>query len=1023
MKKVFVVMCAVLLILGVGASRSLAQTAPTAVDLAFNVNGTFIDYGSDGTFAADAAGLGIDLSSFDYTTSGLGSIQLVFDPSAAGTYFFDAMIVDAVGSPAYNEYGAPVGSDPAGESWEIANWDNLNAGVGTGDIFNDVQGTTSDTLQDTNYLPLAGSDYLLNCLTLTGCNSDGSIALGDTFTLTATEEEIVTITASLTAPGGFYLTQTNPADANNSGNPSTEYYSLSAEAEPNGSVPPPPPPPPPATPEPSSWILLASGLGVGITRMRRRFINPGAKKALGVAAALAIALVAAPFAGAQTVNTVPLVPTNPAAPHTAYAGASITLGATFTGYNAAHTFTYQWNYGDTTTSAVASMTNSNDLSSTHVYSKEADGVTAPTIGYTWTAVLTVNDTTASTQYTGNYLVIWEANNLASRVNVGIDKGLWYLHQAMYHPGAPTVSGWWDANCATGYSYLTGGCGIGGFGSLDATNVQAFEVNGHIATGPASDPYTSDVAEGLTRILNYLTYTTNTAKSVTYNPALYSFGCSDGTPPTTTLTGTAPTPSSAPARGYCDAGAVEVFYLPSSTSCTTPPCSFTFDGNSDGYVIWAPQDNSLGYEQGMYIDALVASTTPNATAPGTASGPIAGMTYQNIVQDMVDYTNYCQYSSTPDDVEQGYLRGDEPYQGGGWWYSCQEGGDNSVSQWASIGLIAAQRGFGITIPPVVTDLSNYWVTASQDVQQAKPTGLYSYNSNDDYGAFGYNGSLDYSNAWGSFATTPSGMVQMSLDGIGRTSNTALGGGSNAADQRFNNAETYYADNFCNAPTDGPVTSPRAYTYGMFSFTKSMLLHNPGGVLSPIQYLQSQTPNTFTGDSSDPTNTIDWYAALSPANGGTDACDGIAQTLLSRQLAGGSWSSYNASTPYQADYNGDQYYYETAWAIIMLNKTVFVNCVNNLVGAGIAGAGSNQPRIDLSWTGIPNVTGYNILISTKNGGPYTQVVYNGGTTTQTAFEDDAGLTNGSTYYFVLQPVNGGGAVCQSNQATVTIPAKTR
>jgi len=53
----------------------------------------------------------------------------------------------------------------------------------------------------------------------------------------------------------------------------------------------------------------------------------------------------------------------------------------------------------------------------------------------------------------------------------------------------------------------------------------------------------------------------------------------------------------------------------------------------------------------------------------------------------------------------------------------------------------------------------------------------------------------------------------------------------------------------------------------------------------------------------------------------------------------------------------------------------------------------------------------------------VVYNGGTTTQTAFEDDAGLTNGSTYYFVLQPINGGGAVCQSNQATVTIPAKTR
>jgi hypothetical protein len=31
----------------------------------------------------------------------------------------------------------------------------------------------------------------------------------------------------------------------------------------------------------------------------------------------------------------------------------------------------------------------------------------------------------------------------------------------------------------------------------------------------------------------------------------------------------------------------------------------------------------------------------------------------------------------------------------------------------------------------------------------------------------------------------------------------------------------------------------------------------------------------------------------------------------------------------------------------------------------------------------------------------------------------LTNGDTYYFVLQPINASGAVCQSNQATIVVP----
>jgi hypothetical protein len=205
---------------------------------------------------------------------------------------------------------------------------------------------------------------------------------------------------------------------------------------------------------------------------------------------------------------------------------------------------------------------------------------------------------------------------------------------------------------------------------------------------------------------------------------------------------------------------------------------------------------------------------------------------------------------------------------------------------------------------------------------------------------------------------------------------------------------------------------------------MLLHNPGGLLSPIQYLRTQTPNVF--GSTTATNVIDWYGAVGaghPYSGSTPAaCDGVAETLVDRQYTPSSPVNPYNTTPgfwYGDNYGGEAVQYETAWSLIMLQKTVFVNCVNNLGGLGTKGNALTPARVDLTWTGIPNVTGYNILVSTTSGGPYTQVTYNGGTTTGVAFSDRSKLVNGQTYYFVLQPINATGAVCQSNQATVTVP----
>jgi len=750
------------------------------------------------------------------------------------------------------------------------------------------------------------------------------------------------------------------------------------------------------------------------------------------------AMVGAPaMFGAVTVLTVPWVPATPTSPHTTYAINSttevkVTLQAIVpSAVGSSDSFSVTWSFGDGSANVTFPLTNPYDISTTHEYPASA------AIGTAWTAKVTVTDTTTSTSGSANYYLIQQNNAnceapanqvggvstcIASRANVAIDNGLWYMHQTMWRNttlvGTTTVNwGGWDTQtygCPTvnGEAF---DCAY--WGSIDAANVQAYEVSGHYANGPATDPYTDDVARGLARMFSQLANQTNILQSYLYNPAVANYTCSNGVPNSSTN----------PTYPYCGTG-TQIFYNSTASSCTSPPCKFTFDGNSNGQMIYS-NDGSAEYiyTTGPFIDSLVASKNVTGTAPtGTAAGGglpgILDQSYKNIVQDMVDWYSACQFYDdydlgNPASGYSGYYRGGAfSGSGGGWLYDCQEGDDDSTSQWAAIGLIGANRGFNIPVPQVVKDMNNAWLTNAQDVQDAAPTGTDPFNVGDNEGAFGYRGSFYYSNAWGPFAVTPSGMVQMALDGIGRTNNTKFGNPSNAPDQRFNNAETYYADNFCNSTASGGYYAPRAYSYGMFSFTKAMLLHDPAGVFSPIQFLRTQTPGVFPGDAGlgVPANELDWYGALSAANGGTQPCDGVAETLVSLQqnptfgyASDGHW--------WGNDYDGDQYYYETAWSIIMLNKTVFVSCVNNLAGRGNP-SGPGGAQVSLAWSAQTNATGYAVLRSSISGGPYTQV----GTTNLTAYRDgDDGLVAGKTYYYVLQPLQGTTEICQSNQAAVAIP----
>lgn len=666
---------------------------------------------------------------------------------------------------------------------------------------------------------------------------------------------------------------------------------------------------------------------------------------------------------AVVVQPVPWIPGNPTSPHTVITGTSATVGATVNLGGSTDSFTYSWAFGDgSAPTADTPVTNTYDLSVTHTYTAAA--------GTTYTAVLTVTDTTNPATYTGNYYVVVQANTLTSRVNMAVDNGLWYLHKTMWREtttnsaNQPVAWGGWDT-----VGHGCSGVACSSAGGNTANNTQAFEVSGHLETGPSADPYTDDVARGLARVMSFLVPKANNfdgAKTIGYNPAVQASRCSDGSLPNYSVN--PPT---------CTPPATLILYAQGSTSCANPPCTFTFDGNSNAQMIIAGNDNAgdPGYQAGMLLTAIVASGNVAGVAKtgAAASGGLPGVynqTYKDLVQDLADGIAYCQYFGDNNDPN-----GND--NGGGWEYYCAANSrdafyydDNSISQWNAIALIAASRGFGLTIPPIVIDTNQVWTAWDENITTIP-------------GQFGYNGWNSL--AWGPWATTPSGMVQLAMDGVGRTA-------TGVPDQRWNMAESYYHDNFCNVGGDA-TTSPRLYTYGLYSFTKAMEQHDPGGVLSSITYLLDMPSGT---------NPIDWYGGLASAGA---PCDGVAQTLVGRQGADGSWTG--------TDYTGGQYPFETSWSVQMLQKTSFTACVTDLTGRGVSG-----PSTSLTWSSVSGATGYTVERSPTNGGPYSAVATTAGTT----FTDSTGgLMGGNTYYYVVQPLNSDHrAVCTSNQASIAVPA---
>lgn len=271
-----------------------------------------------------------------------------------------------------------------------------------------------------------------------------------------------------------------------------------------------------------------------------------------------------------------------------------------------------------------------------------------------------------------------------------------------------------------------------------------------------------------------------------------------------------------------------------------------------------------YESGMVMDAIVSAGTPTSVV---SVGPAAGATYAEALQDFID----------------GYAQGQmdshlAPPQRGSWYYNFTQVGhaDNSSSQWAAIGIIPAERQWGLAAPAFVK---------SENLLALEAT----FNDmGNDCATFGYHGT---SCIWGCAATTPSGMVQLVMDGVGP--GDAPGAPFGAGVQPFDKASRWLAANWGAGPSETNNNLVTGYTYGMFAAVKALRL-------AGVELLPQDSNGCAVGGTVDD---FDWYG---------DPTAGVAVTLVSRQRANGLFGG-----PNYTNIDG----LTTQWSLIMLAPQLF------------------------------------------------------------------------------------------------------
>lgn len=147
----------------------------------------------------------------------------------------------------------------------------------------------------------------------------------------------------------------------------------------------------------------------------------------------------------------------------------------------------------------------------------------------------------------------------------------------------------------------------------------------------------------------------------------------------------------------------------STTSIAAPNFWGFTGTSGYGSTGAYWDNGQGeeaYQTGLALTAIARLTNGiNGITPSTpiATGPLAGQTYLNAIQRVVDQITWSQTGPAGGAYE------------GGWHYlinNPQTDADNSTSQWPVVGLTFAKAVPGVTVYPTTATELQKWINTIQ-----------------------------------------------------------------------------------------------------------------------------------------------------------------------------------------------------------------------------------------------------------------------------------------------------------------------
>jgi hypothetical protein len=386
---------------------------------------------------------------------------------------------------------------------------------------------------------------------------------------------------------------------------------------------------------------------------------------------------------------------------------------------------YRWDFNDGYSTGWMPVVDPYAMEARHTYTGTMAGGASYGPPRYFTAWLEVEDSTGL-QGKDSYFVAIRDKTIDVEVNVALDNGLWWLHKQQIRGAYPDGAdyGYWD----NGYYDV----------SATAAAVEAFELLGHLAKGDpydiSQDPYVESVQRGLNYLFNHME-----AYSISQDPT------------------------------YCPLGNPDTNGNGIGLTCNT--------GDFPGH----PPSSEI-YEAGITLMTLGSSKAPARVA---TTGPVAGRTYLDITQDMVDFMAWGQ---------------SDPYTGvseGGWRYYANYPGppasDNSVSQWPAIGMEAAERnmgGSGLTVPSFIKPELLKWLT-------------YSQNGN---GGFGYTNPDE----WVNTAKTGAGAAMLIWAGVA------------TSDPRFQNALSFLNAHWYD---NGSTFTNFGDYYTMYAIMKGMRFPDP------------------------------------------------------------------------------------------------------------------------------------------------------------------------------------------------------